>query len=424
MPNPSASDPVRIVYIEDGVVIGIDDSTPIAVAGDLTVVQPPYQSDAGGRVRVSQLNTLGDYKPLVNDLSFFYDTVEIGGGSSNWNYNSAWFDLSVSSDGDAVIKQTYQRHPYSSGKSHYPEFTFMYFEPDDDVIKRAGYFRSSAIAPYTAGFDGIYLESSNGTVKLKIDRIGINMVTIEQAAWDNQTAADNIDWDNFNVFFIDFLWLGGTGVRLFNIQDGVPVLLHTYVHAGTTDSTMIRSPNLPMRYEMRSTGGNGFFNPICAQVSSEGEVSPTGAVRSVNMGSTKCDANAVGTCYALVGIQLQSDHEDTAIDILKLSVSATTNDDFLWELRLNPTVAGTFTMSPVADSSIEYAVGDTTNTVTGGYIIKSGYGQGNSAVNDVSESARRLGMAIDGTSDMLLLCVTPLGANLDIYGAMTFRERV
>ena len=410
-------DPVVATEGSLGVILrGADQDIPISISSN--------NLDAGARLRVSNLTTLGDYKSVDSDNALYYDIQ--GTGTAAHSTANAWYNLSVA-EGEWVVMQTFQFHNYSSGKSHLPEFTFTNFQPEEGVIKRAGYFSSSTSSPHTADYDGIYLESSTGTVKFVVDRYGVNTTTVAQAAWDdpldgNGRSGKTVNWENFLPIFIDFLWLGGTRVRLWVVIDGALILAHTYEHSNNEAFTMIRQPSQPIRFEIRSTTGTGTFRPICAAVSTEGALGPVGTIRAANNGATQCDADVAGTVYAVLGLRLKAANRHDSIDVVNVEVLSGSNDAFLWELRLNPTVAGTFTYNAITASSAEYALGDTPNTVSGGYLVASGYGGAQSRSVATVESARRLGSTLAGVMDTLVLCATPLSAGLDVYGSITWRE--
>ena len=134
------------------------------------------------------------------------------------------------------------------------------------------------------------------------------------------------------------------------------------------------------------------------------------------------DTATAGTFYALLGIRLKPTHKDISVLIEKLSILSTSQDNFLYELRLNPTVAGTFTYSNVTDSSIQRAIGAGTNTVTGGTVLSSGLQQQQASANISTKNALRLGSTIAGVMDTFVLCVAPLSQTMTIHAAMDIRE--
>lgn len=379
--------------------------------------------DAAFRQRVSQVITLGDYKVPYDPQPLLWDSA--GTGSVTHSPADAWYDLSVTA-GQYAILQTTQFHPYASGKSQFAEWTFVDLAPVVGVVKRCGYFSTSVVAPYTADRDGIFLETTETEVKFVVERDGVVTYEMAQAGWDDPldgsgASGKTVNWSNFIPVFIDFLWLGGTRVRLWAIIDGEAYIVHTYAHSNNEPFTMIHSPSQPIRYEVRSTSGTASLKAVCSQVSTEGALSSVGLIRSFNMGVIPCNANAVGTRYATVGIKLKDTHRGAAVDVVGLSIFTSTNTDFVWELWLNPDVAGTFNYNPVSDA-MEAAQGDTANVVTNGYLISSGYGADRTNLAQVVESAKRLGSKIDGTMDRLVLSINPLGTNADAYASLTWRE--
>lgn len=390
------------------------------------------QLDAANRLRVSQVTSLGDYRQTNDNLPLFFDEVDSGSTeTSTYDQSKGGVEMEVFLNGEYVIRQTKQWHNYSSGKSQLGEYTFSNFGVQTDVIKRFGYFHSSTVAPYTANIDGIYLYNDGVSIYAKVTKDGTDTHSAIQSSWDDPLDGSGdsgytVDWDKFNVFVVDFLYLGGTAIRFGLFLGGNVVWFHKFVHANNKDSTMVIHPNQPVRYEIRSTGGAGTFTHICSQVASEGAVSEVGIIRSSNQGSGHTDANSTSSVYALVGIRLKLGYRNIAINPVRFSVIGTTsNDYFLIELRINPTVAGTFTYSDEANSAVQSAKGSGTgNTVTGGTTIWSDYAASTADIASEIDNALRIGTQINGSQDTLVLCVQPLTSNIDVSGALTWRELV
>ncbi len=211
------------------------------------------------------------------------------------------------------------------------------------------------------------------------------------------------------------------------IKDGKYYTAHSVDHIGDAGIYMF-SPNHSIRAEIRrsgATGSGGDLTIICATYGSEGSINQLGTILSDNTGSSTLSLTTGGTRYALAGVRLQSGKEDTLIDLIQFSLLATSNDNHLWELWLNPTVAGTFTYNAVTNSSVEIAKGTgSTNTVTtsGATLVYSGYIASQSARDFSLENALRLGSAIDGTMDEFVLCTTPLTNNSTVAASLTWRE--
>lgn len=394
--------------------------------GSVTNIGNEATIDAGNRLRVSQITTLLDLKQLNDNAPLYFDRISNGSATQAYTLAAGGSTMSVSTSADYAICQSKMFAPYYSGKSQFGEITFDGMATVSGVTSRVGYFTSDTSADYSAGFDGLWFENDGTDYRLRISRGGTTVINVAQSDWNNNTFTGR-DFSKFTVFVFQFLYLGGTSVRMGFIERGAIQWAHTYHHTGNANSTFVESPQLPVRYEIRSTGGAGSMVQICAQVASEGSVDEVGVQRSFNLGGSSLNANTVGTSYALIGIRLKSGYRNIRIEEEAISVLATSNDNFLWRLVLNPTVAGTFTYNDVTNSSLQVATGDvagnpSTNTVTGGAVLSSGYGTGNTGVSSVLTSALRIGSTIAGVTDRVVLCVTPLTINLDITGAMNVKE--
>ena len=87
-----------------------------------------------------------------------------------------------------------------------------------------------------------------------------------------------------------------------------------------------------------------------------------------------------------------------------------------------------FTYGAEANSAVESATGATANVVTGGIQIDGGFAssaqKGGTTTAGAIRNARRLGAAVDGTVDELVLAVQPIGGSsaIDIEGGIGWRE--
>lgn len=403
---------------------------PTVLFGQLkTSLDVGAQLDAANRLRVSQQTTLGDYRQTNDKLPLYFDEEQSGTATDTSYYNSlkSGVYLAVQDSGDFVIRQTFQRHNYQSGKSHLIEFTFADFAPQDSVIKRVGYFESDTVTPFDSAYDGIWFESMDDNVYLVVKRGDSETpkLRVAQPDWNLQSyyinGASTINWDNFTVGVIDFLYLGGTRVRFGLIHNGVIVWVHEFNHVNEFAEPMIETPNLPIRYELRSIGLPGKLTHICSQVSSEGSLDDVGNPVSINNGTSFINASTVGQRYILLAVKLSQNHHDIVVEPLLMEALAATSDNFLLELYLNGTPSSALSFTSIESSALEYAAQDAT-THSGGFKLASVYGTGNSSTDSFINASRKIGRAIDGTEDVLYLCVTPLSINLDIYGVLTIKE--
>jgi len=389
----------------------------------LTKVLSPqaFSLDAGARLRTSQLTTLGDYKTLDVDEPLLLENV--GTGTGTWANNT--YSMSVAAN-QYLIRQSKKKHPYFSGKSQQIEMTVIGFE---------------------------------GTVSLVVQNNGTDIFRVAQTSW-NVNKLPGHDWSKFNVIVFDFLWLGGAVLRTFvaTANGLIPVDVRTI--AGSVANIMFKSPNQPVRYEIRSNGTTttkrvGYFSSnivapydsnkdgvwlesvstsatgsmtyVCSQVSTEGSINEGGKIRSVNAGVTGITLASVGTTYPIKGIRLKSGQLDRYVKLTSVSSYVNSNNDvLLLTVQLNPTLSAGLTYSDVANSAAQEANGNGTITVTAqgtvlfSQIIRvdSIYASDNFALDFLSV----LGSTVAGVSDQLILCGNPITASVTTFGVVNYKE--
>lgn len=401
--------------------------------------------DAFGRMRVSNPETVFDSKNIFDDPNIasneenqplFFDNQEVSGtGTSTlYNNNTASQALTVSANtAGKRVRQTKQSFNYQPGKSLLVFMTFTFGEASEGILYREGLFNEE---------NGLFLQSNNEyafvtrsyTTGETVDTV------VNQSDWNidkmDGTGVSGIDIDltKTNILVFDYEWLGVGRVRMGFVIDGLIYYAHEFLNANNLNVVYMSTPNLPLRSEISNdgTGPERTMTQICSTVISEGGENPLGTVRSINTAGTHLDANTENTTYALIGIRLHPNYLQEIVDILSIALQIQTGDHrLIWELRFNPTVAGTFTYNTKLQSAIQYALGNTANTVTEGYIIASGFSESGGrqagdvgSVNSSITNALRLGCDIAGTSDEIVLCVTPVGGstNVDVEGSMTWRE--
>jgi hypothetical protein len=385
----------------------------------------PY--DAAGSLQVSQRKVLASLVQAHGDLPRFYTRRNIGTGNQTHNKNKV--NMTVATTLDVAIAQSFQFYPYFAGKPIRSEFTVIDFDTEANVEKGFGqYHNVDFTTPYANTLDGFRLWDDGTTKRLQVFNAGTAVADIPRASWDDPmdgTGASGVtvDFAKFNIYIFDYLWLGGSGLRFFmNIGDTI-VLVHTYKHSNSGTDTIFQSPEQPVRFEIRSTGDAGNMKQVCSAVSIDSFTPETGHNVGVDVGTTFLNANVIGTAYAAIGARIDPNEYNASVAIDTVSALAATADSFILQVRHNPTIAGTApTWTVVPDSDIDYAVGDTTNTVTGGDILYSAYVQKNGdAIGDIN-GLLKLGTDLDGAPDEQWLVIIPLGANLDVYTSMNLKE--
>jgi len=394
---------------------------------------PVYVSGAGadafGRGRVSEPHTLFDSKQLFDKLPLFWDDQEESGGSTSSTYSSARASTVLGVGATTAGKrtrQTFMCFNYQPGKSQQALLTGILNASGGGtgIVSHIGFGNAN---------NGLYFVDDEGTVKVRVrSKVTGSVVNadVAQSSWNLDTldgsggSGVTLDFTKTQIFLIDFEWLGVGSIRFGFVVNGKIIYAHQVDNANVLDSVYMSTPNLPLCYQIENdgTGVASTLEAVCSTVISEGGETRTGNLQYVSTSGTHIDADAADTLYAVLGIRLKSTHNGAVIDIESISLLAETNDDFEWVLLFNPTVASTFTYSDKTNSHIQTAVGVTANTVTGGDYVTGGFASATIAENEAIPNARRLGNAINGTADELVLCVRPLSANANIQAAVTVRE--
>lgn len=133
--------------------------------------------------------------------------------------------------------------------------------------------------------------------------------------------------------------------------------------------------------------------------------------------------------YVVKAIRYKQTHLDIIVDLSNYSTISTGNDNFEVFFVLNPTFAwASLTFNDVTNSALQLAdwawwwVGAT--TVTGWHVLGGAYRLQSNSIDDIANTAIRLGSAIDGTSDVIAMCIRPLSNNAVFSGSFTWEEAI
>ncbi len=419
---------VKVQYGADGSATDVDADSPLPITFGNQAT-----SDAFGRFRVSEPHTIFESKLLgLDDAPLLWDEqLESGGGitASTPTADVPFIDFaSTLSTAGVFTRQTRRRFPYQPGKSQLVLMTGVLdlLGGGTGAERRIGLFDDN---------NGVFFEDDAGTIGVTIrSSVSGSVVdtTVTQANWNldkhDGTGPSGITaaWTAAQIFVIDYQWLSVGRVR-FGLEHGGHIhYVHQFTSSNISAVPYMSTPNLPLRYQMITTGSSlaSQMRCICSVVVSEGGQDPVGAQHGFGT-TAHVDANVADTIYAVVGLRLKSTHLGCDLQVNTISMLSETNDDFEWRLYFNPTVAGTFTYSNLTNSCVQTAAGATANTITNGTILACGFANSQSGVPQVDfNSIIRLGALIDGTVDELVLCVRPLGTNADIQGSLSWSEHL
>lgn len=401
--------------------------------------------DAFGRLRVSNLFNIFDVKLVDGITDIFFDRKFSGGSLIELTGDSAHLLTVTGGTGSYTIVQTKRKFNYQSGKGQLAFFTGV-LSIQTGTIKRIGLFDGSHIAPFLP-YNGLYFETDGTDISVNMVKNTTGITKIIQSDWnldklDGSSGKTNpsgilLDTTKSQIFTIDFEWLGVGRVRYGLNIDGQTIYIHEILNANNIYGVYIRYPNLPIRYEIRSTGGNGDMLQICSAISSEGGFDPNGIIRGIRTninGYHITDTNP----HPILAIRLKD--IDNMIEVIPQYLSAGNdgNGNFFWVLKyydgneqINrngiPTAWKDMTFTGLTNSSIEYKNNflETDSAIAGqGIEIGAGFSafQGGGSVDFDVKNALLIGTAIDGVADVFCLEIVNVGANDNYHATISWRE--
>jgi hypothetical protein len=379
--------------------------------------------DAFGRLRIAAVTNLLDIKHVYDKNPLQVNEVTAGTATSVFSQQYARVRMSVSAAGDFVIRQS-KTHPiYQPGKSQLFEGSLSNFQIETNVIKRVGSYTSTTGSPYNSVFDGFFLESNGVTsaITFNIYLSGSCSYSADTSTWDStQFDVNNFNWNEANLMTVDYQWLGVGRMRFGMVLSGQTIYFLDYTAANNIPTVYMSSPNQPIRYEIRSSGGTGYLDMICSQTSTEGALNGLYSTVGIQH-STTATLGLSGTKYSYIGYRLKQGFKSVTSQFNSLSVLNTSNDNSLITIEFNPTLSYTPTWVDIPDSPFQYSLGTggTQTISSSGYVTKSLIAEaGTSALTTlvVDDNQIRVGSNVDGTLDEMWINITPLGANATFLG--------
>ena len=394
------------------------------------------QLDSFGRLRTSELTSIIEVKHIHDKNPLLVDELLGGTGATSIFVNgSSDVEMSVTVNDDYVIRATKSRGLYQPGKSALINATFMEFHKQAGVTKRVGYYHTGTTGPYDSVFDGIFLQQcgitggtgtgvyENEGVTLQVWREGNKVFDIPLADWSTEqiNPVTDIDWQKNQLFWFDFQWLGVGRVRWGLYLEGYEqIQLGEVISANYLIDPYMQTPNQPIRYEIRSSGGAGTFHQLCSTFMVEGSINALDKSTAINTDVEK-QFSLVGQKYPLIGYRLDGGYPGAAVFLNSVNQMTTiSNHDFLMTLEMNPVLGPSASPSWVSvnNTPLEYAIGFGTTGTTGdqiatsGHVISSWIARGGSLVSNdgliAINNAIRPGICVNGTLDEVWVCATPI----------------
>ena len=231
----------------------------------------------------------------------------------------------------------------------------------------------------------------------------------------------------------DFQWLGVGRVRCGVVHEGKIYYVHQFIHDNITTSTYTTNMNLPIRYEIISTGGHGQLQQICGTAISEGGYNPVGLTFSASNNTTY---KTVGTTeIPLVSIRLKSDRNRTNVIPGDFNILTETNSNIIYFIRLyrapsSSPLTGANWNSANVNSAIEYDVSATALNTAGSILVSQGYSSGKTSKQlsgDLTlafSGYNQLTANINGVSDYFVISAKRFsgGSDINTVASLEWRE--
>jgi hypothetical protein len=381
---------------------------------------PTTQTDAFGRLRVSNPVTVFDAQNRYVDGEQF-SSDNSGSGSVTYNANSSNFTLSVTGNGDEVIRQAKRVTLYQPGKSLLIMNTFAFNTPTNNLRQRVGYFTAQ---------NGIFLEADGTSINIvkRSYTTGSAVDTkVTQASWNGDVfdgtgvSGITLDVSKTHILWTDIEWLGVGSVRVGFVINGVFYVAHTFHHANSLTDVYMTTASLNCRYEITSTGASGSMRQICSTVISEGGYSPTPPIRSVSNGTVEKRLSSADTLYPLATIRLDPNTPDCVVMPAQIDFLAT--DVTYGEIQL--VEGATLTGASFNNNESTTVETDTSATaMSGGNRVYSALWASRVSLNLEETVKKRLQLAreADGTPITLTFAAASTSSNADILYKFGWEE--
>jgi len=381
--------------------------------------------DAFGRLRVSNPLTLFDSSNVMSENNLFDESLT-GSATVTYTANKSTVNLNVTTaSGDKVIRQSKRVMSYQPGKSLLIFNTFVMNAQESGLEQRVGTFDAN---------NGIFFEDT-GTGYQIVRRTYTSGSSVDndvaQASWNGDkldgTGASGytLDPTKATILFTDYEWLGMGSVRVGFVIDGKFIVAHTFLNANNLDTVYMQTANLPIRYEIETTGtisGAAVLQEVCSSVMSEGGYAPQGLRQSIGTASLAgVNLTTAGTFYNLATIRIKTGRPYAVIIPIDVAASAISNSDFEIKLIRNATPSTAFSYTSYSDN-VEYDLTGT-KTITGGTVVGQAYLSGKGANNltfaqDGFNFSYQIGQTIAGVSDTYTLCAKGASNGDDICGTI------
>jgi len=390
---------------------------------DNPVIAKSNNTDAFGRARVSDVNTIFDYNfSLINDFDLYWSELLTSGATATHIPADAHYELAVTTTiGSKAILQSRRHMEYYTGKSHIGYFTGNPNSIQQGMRKRLGLF---------TGSQGYFFEITDTGAKIVVRKGGVDDV-VASANWNGDkldgSGASGISTDENKqqLYFIDIAWLGSGQIRFGQVLNGGQhIIVHTYQAGNSLTTPFTNTAVLPFRIEIECIATAPVADKLqltCFSYLYEGGKNAATRLRGWDSGVTSITVNT--TPKALFGGRVNPSNGEASIimsDAIMTLVSG--NSEVRWQLLFNATITSP-TWVNETNSLAQSLSSPSTTSYSGGFVAASGYiTVGGTGVIDLSKTDIVLGHGADGVFDTFLLVAETTSSNSKILIRVDWEE--
>lgn len=396
--------------------------------------------DSFGRMRVSEPRTVFSTKQIYDNNALFYG----GFGEGEIEYIPERSLTRLRIPASTVGVQTFAAHQhaaYQPGKSQLLQITSVFGPMAAGVIRRVGMRNSfgERICIEQNGNDGKAYSVVESMVDGIIDRRAIAKEdwddTLDGSGDENNPSGIEVIPGKNHLINIDWQWLSAGRLRFAYAFVGQPTVFDTRIHGNNLSVPWIRCPEMQPFWEIETTSSQAEdveFDAICAAISSEGGIEPSGISFGVTTGATAITVNTTfEPVLALRSAALYKGEPNVVLARLR-SFGVYCDDDIIYRMVWFPSAVTGGTWSDVGgDSSLQYNINPT--SITGGqtvdedFIYSSGSGsnaQGSDLMDVISQRECISRTAGNDDSVMMVLLVRSITGNVDVRASMRWVEDI
>lgn len=268
--------------------------------------------DAFGGLRTTSARIIGEYRVnagVMNNIE--YSSLIAGSGARTFNYTRKCVEMTTSTaNGDRVVHQSRQYHPYIAGTSNKYLMTFKMNTAKANLQQMVGCFDDN---------NGIFFRMNGLTPEVVIRKNGSDNEVVARTSWNKDRLDGSMneynptgitaDFSKCQILYIDYQWLGVGRVRIGFVLDGKPTVVHEFKHANSTVEPYTFSSNFPVRWEIKNNGAVASasqMDAICAGVYCEGSEREIGFTCSVSTDGTTTSVSNTTDGQCLLAIRLKN----------------------------------------------------------------------------------------------------------------------